>query len=70
MKEYTKEFHKLTLRNNLVETDAQQVGRYVNGLRLAIQDQVSLHHPFKVHNAYQLALKVESQLNQVSFKKL
>ncbi|KAK4854533.1 hypothetical protein QYF36_025459 [Acer negundo] len=33
-------------------------------------DQVSLHHPFKVHDVYQLALKVESQVNRVSFKKL
>ncbi|KAK4855221.1 hypothetical protein QYF36_005223 [Acer negundo] len=56
--------------SNLVESETQCVGRYVHGLRLAIQDQVSLHHPFKVNDAYQLAFKIEAQLNRGSSKKL
>ncbi|KAK2971902.1 hypothetical protein RJ640_011683 [Escallonia rubra] len=39
VKEYSQEFHKLSLRSNLAEMDSQKVSRYVNGLRLAIQDQ-------------------------------
>ncbi|KAK2966379.1 hypothetical protein RJ640_021523 [Escallonia rubra] len=70
VKEYTQEFHKLSLRSNLAETESQKVGRYVNGLRLAIQDQVSLQRPYKVSDAYQLALKVEIQLTRSSSRKL
>ncbi|KAK2973809.1 hypothetical protein RJ640_012279 [Escallonia rubra] len=70
VKEYTQEFHKLSLRSNLAETESQKVGRYVNGLRLAIQDQVSLQRPYKVSDAYQLALKVEIQLTCSSSRKL
>ena len=54
----------------MVESETQRVGRYVNGLRLAIQDQVSLHHPFKVNDAYQLALNIEARHNRGSSKKL
>ncbi|KAK2966361.1 hypothetical protein RJ640_021505 [Escallonia rubra] len=70
VKEYTQEFHKLSLRSNLVETESQKVSRYVNGLRLAIQDQVSLQRPYKVSDAYQLALKVEIQLTSSSSRTL
>ncbi|RVW90184.1 hypothetical protein CK203_041997 [Vitis vinifera] len=41
----------------------------MNGLRLAIQDQVSLQRPYKVSDAYQLALKVEAQFIWGSSKK-
>ncbi|KAH7572810.1 hypothetical protein JRO89_XS03G0017900 [Xanthoceras sorbifolium] len=69
VKEYMQKFHIITLRSNLVETETQHVGRYVNGLRLTIQDQVSLHHQCKVSDAYQLALKVKAALNRGSSKK-
>ncbi|XP_019081488.1 uncharacterized protein LOC109124167 [Vitis vinifera] len=67
VKEYTQEFHQL--RSNLVETENQEVIHYINGLRLVIQDQVSLQRPYKVNDAYQLALKVETQFYQGSSKK-
>ena len=35
---YVEEFHKLSSRNNLSEMDAQQVARFVGGLRLNVQD--------------------------------
>ncbi|KAK2991171.1 hypothetical protein RJ640_015476, partial [Escallonia rubra] len=70
VKEYTQEFHKLSLRSNLAKTESQNVSRYVNGLRLAIQDQVSLQRPYKVSDAYQLALKVKIQLTRGSSRKL
>ena len=66
VKEYTQEFHWLSLRSNLAETESQRVSRYVNGLRLSIQDQVCLQRPYKVSDAYQLALKVETQLARSS----
>ena len=66
VKEYTQEFHRLSLRSNLAKTESQRVSRYVNGLRLSIQDQVCLQRPYKVSDAYQLALKVETQLARSS----
>ncbi|GFY81574.1 hypothetical protein Acr_01g0013830 [Actinidia rufa] len=70
VKEYTQEFHRLSLRSNLVETENQRVSRYVNGLRLSIQDQVCLQRPYKVSDAYQLALKVETQLARSSSRRV
>jgi len=42
MQAYVEEFHRLSSRNNLSETDEQQVSRFVGGLRLTIQDHVSM----------------------------
>ncbi|GFY97663.1 hypothetical protein Acr_12g0002040 [Actinidia rufa] len=36
---YTEEFYKLSARNNLPESEDQQIARFVNGLRVAIRDQ-------------------------------
>ena len=37
---------------------------------MAIQDQISLQRPYKVSDAYQLALKVEAQLARNTPRKL
>lgn len=42
----------------------------MNGLKMAIQDQVSLQWLYKVSDAYQLALKVEVQLARNTPRKL
>ncbi|KAL6338061.1 hypothetical protein AAG906_010627 [Vitis piasezkii] len=60
-----REFHQLTLRSNLVEIKNQEVSYYINGLRLAIQDQVSLQLPYNVIDTYQLTFKVEAHLIEV-----
>ncbi|XP_057509160.1 uncharacterized protein LOC130791849 [Actinidia eriantha] len=36
---YTEEFYRLSARNNLPESEDQQIARFVNGLRVAIRDQ-------------------------------
>lgn len=69
MKEYTREFHRLSLRSNLAESESQRVTRYLNGLRTGIQDQVSLQRPYKMSDAYQLALIVEAQLAHNTLKR-
>ncbi|GFY91643.1 hypothetical protein Acr_08g0000390 [Actinidia rufa] len=38
---YTEEFYRLSARNNLQESEDQQIARFVNGLRVAIRDQFS-----------------------------
>ena len=53
----------------MVETTTQQVSCYINDFKLAIQDQVRLQYPYKVNDAYQLAVKVEAQFNRGSSQK-
>ncbi|GKB19613.1 putative CCCH-type zinc finger family protein [Tanacetum coccineum] len=59
---YTAEFHYLSSRNNLSETECQQVTRYVNGLSHEIQDRISLVPVYTLDDAYNLAIKAENQL--------
>lgn len=63
---YTEEFLRLSARNNLAESEAQQTARYINGLRLNIQDRVSLHRLFSVEDAQEMAQKIEMQLERTS----
>ena len=48
---YTEEFLRLSTRNNLDESETQQIARYINGLRLNIHDRVSLHRLFSIKDA-------------------
>jgi hypothetical protein len=61
---YVEELHRLSLRNNLSETDAQQVSRFVGGLHLAIQDRVSMQTICSLTEAINLATKAETQLER------
>jgi len=60
--DYTEEFYRLDSRNNLSETEGQQVAQYIGGLRMAMQDQVSLHTVWTLSEAVNLAMKIESQM--------
>ncbi|XP_041004080.1 uncharacterized protein LOC121249434 [Juglans microcarpa x Juglans regia] len=62
MSDYTKEFYRLNARNNLSETEGQQIARYTGGLRMAIQDKVALHTAWSLSEAVNLAMKIEMQL--------
>ncbi|KAG6745118.1 hypothetical protein POTOM_051762 [Populus tomentosa] len=61
---YMEEFHRLSSRNNLMETDAQQIARFIGGLCLNIQDRVSMHTIYSLTKAINLATKVETQLDR------
>jgi hypothetical protein len=43
---YVDDFYRLSARNDLMETEAQQVARFIGGLRLPIHDKVSMQHVF------------------------
>ncbi|GFY91567.1 hypothetical protein Acr_07g0017630 [Actinidia rufa] len=63
---YTEEFYRLSARNNLPESEDQQIARFVNGMRVAIRDQVSLQTLYSLNEAVTLAKKVESQQNRTN----
>ncbi|PWA68983.1 hypothetical protein CTI12_AA301370 [Artemisia annua] len=59
---YTAEFHRLSSRNDLSETESQQVTRYINGLSPEIQDRISLVPVYTLDDAYNLAIRAKNQL--------
>lgn len=61
VREYTKEFYRLSSHNDLVETESHQVARYISKLRSSIQDVVSLQPTHTLQDAIQRATRVEIQ---------
>jgi hypothetical protein len=61
---YVDDFYRLSARNDLMETEDQQVARFIGGLRLAIQDKVSMHPIFTLNNVVSLATRADKQLEQ------
>ena len=57
---YTEEFQRLQARNELLKAEAQQVARFIGGLRVAIQDRVSLQAIFSITEAINLATRAEA----------
>ena len=66
VKEYTEEFYKINIRAGHREIDDEKAGRYMNGLRYDIQDEMSMMIIQTVEDAYQISLKDEEKftLNQ------
>jgi hypothetical protein len=61
---YIDDFYRLSARNDLMKTEAQQVARFIRGLRYAIQDRVSMHHVFILTEVVSLATQAEKQLDR------
>jgi len=59
VKEYTEEFYKVSIRAGEAQDTDEKVARYMNGLRMDIQDEISLLSPKTVEETYQIALKAE-----------
>jgi hypothetical protein len=47
-----------------METGAQQVAKFIGGLRLAIQDKVSMHTIFTLTEVVSLATRAKKQLER------
>ena len=62
VKECTKEFYKVSIRAGQTQDIDEKVARYVNGLRMDIQDEISILYPKTVEEAYQMVLKAEEKL--------
>ena len=52
----------MNLRVGYVEESAEKTARYINGLRMEIQDDISMVSPKTMEEAYQCALKAEEKL--------
>nr|GEY84237.1 G2/mitotic-specific cyclin S13-7-like [Tanacetum cinerariifolium] len=62
--EYAEEFMRLASRNQLSESDAQQVTRLNNGLRYDIQSIISLQTSWTLDEAIRMALKVKLTISK------
>ncbi|XP_062173564.1 uncharacterized protein LOC133879029 [Alnus glutinosa] len=61
---YVDYFYRLSARNDLMEIEDQQVARFIGGLRVAIQDKVSIHLAFTLNEAVSLVNRAEKQLKR------
>ena len=62
VQEYMKEFHELSIRNQVQESDAQLAAHYKVGLQMEIQLEMIAAHTYTMDDVYQLALKIEEAL--------
>lgn len=54
----------MNIKSGYTEDSSEKVSRYINGLRLDIQDELIILSPSTVEESYQCALNVEEKLNR------
>lgn len=59
--DYIDEFYKLSIRVEHGETEEQMIARYINGLKISIQDELSMLIINNIKDTYQFTLKVEEK---------
>ena len=59
VREYTEEFYKVNLSVGYVEESIEKATRYVNGLSMDIQEEISMISHRTMEEAYQCALRKE-----------
>ena len=64
--EYTEDFFRMSFRSGIKEPGYHRVGRYVNGLKYAIMDEMSTHSFCTVDEGYQVSLKVEEKVERIT----
>ena len=52
VKEYIEEFYRVSIRARQFQDTPEKTARYVNGLKLEIQDEIGLLSPKTVEEAY------------------
>ena len=62
VREYTEEFYKVNLREGYVKHSTKKDARYVNGLRMDIQEEISMISPRTMEEVYQCALRAEEKI--------
>ena len=63
VKEYIEEFYRLDIKSRHDEDDVERISRYVNGLRVSIQEESSLVKLENIEEAYEFSLKAKEKLN-------
>lgn len=58
--EYTSDFLRLSSRNNLMETEGQQVARYIQGLKPVIREKIRCLIILTLSEAINMAQQAES----------
>ena len=64
VREYTEEFYKVKLRVGCIEGTSKKTTRYINGLRMDIQEEMSMLSPSAMEEAYQYALRAEEKISR------
>jgi hypothetical protein len=57
VREYTEELYKVNLRSGYVEDSLEKTSRYINGLRMEIQDEINMLSPRTMEESYQCVLR-------------
>ena len=61
---YTEEFHNLVMKSGIVEPENLKLARYLQGLKLSIQDELSLTTITTIQKCFMLASKVEERFKR------
>ena len=64
VREYTKEFYKVNLRAGYAEESVEKDSRYVNGLRMYIQEEIIIISPRTMEEEYQCTLRAEEKITR------
>ena len=62
MREYIEEFYKVNLSAGYVEELVEKATRYVNVLRMDIQEEINMISPRTMEEAYQCALREKEKV--------
>ena len=62
VREYTEEFYRVNPRSGYVEELAKKDARYVNGLRMDIQEEINMISPRTMEEAYQCSLRADEKI--------
>lgn len=60
--EYIEEFYMVNLRVSYVQDTLEKTKKYINGLKLGIQDEINMLSPRMMEEAYQFALNAEEKI--------
>ena len=64
VREYIEEFYKVNLRVGYIEDTFEKTTIYINGLRMDIQEEMSMLSPSVMEEAYQHALREEEKISR------
>lgn len=66
MADFTEEFHRLGTRNNLNETEEQQMARYIGDLKSNLQEKEILESPISLKKTISISEHLERQTTKYS----